>query len=74
MQEADPDTLRYRIWHIPPASPATPGSGPLKIMVRAGQADAGRAQRSEPVRTQAPRAAPRPQTDTTPETGQRHNQ
>ena len=27
LREANPDTLRYRVWHIPPASPTTPGSG-----------------------------------------------
>jgi len=27
LKDAEPDTLRYRIWISPPASPATPGNG-----------------------------------------------
>jgi hypothetical protein len=27
LREAEPDTLRYRVWHLPPGSRTTPGSG-----------------------------------------------
>ncbi len=104
LREADPDTLRYRIWHIParlarharerilkisPAgpgrtrsSPAGSGSAPCQHppdqhgpppRQKGGQPGAVGAG-AHPGTPGTTTPAPGKQTDTTPETGQQHNQ